>query len=325
MRAICLSGHGGPEVMTVGAADEPTPGPDEVVVDVVAAGVNRADVLQRLGLYPPPPGASEILGLECSGIIAAVGERVHGWSVGDRVCALLSGGGYAERVAVPATALLSVPESVDLVSAAGLPEVACTVWSNLVMAARLGPRQRLLVHGGGSGVGTHAIQVALALGAEVAVTAGSRHKLERCRDLGAKLLVNYRDEDFVAAVRAWGGADVILDNMGAAYLERNVEALAPDGRLVVVGLQGGVAGPVNLAALMAKRGTIHAAGLRARADTGDSSKAEIVAEVERHLWPLIADGVVLPVIHAVLPIAEAPRAHELLDSPDTVGKVLLTV
>jgi NADPH2:quinone reductase len=331
VRAIILTGPGGPEVMQwvdLGSQDDPTPAPDGVVIDVAAAGVNRADVMQRLGLYPPPPGASDILGLECSGTITRVGELVHEWSVGDRVCALLSGGGYAEKVAVPAAQLLPVPESVDLIAAAGLPEVACTVWSNLVDSARLGPGQVLLVHGGGSGIGTHAIQVAGALGAKVAVTAGSPGKLDRCRELGADIAIDYHDEDFVAALKSatdGRGADVILDNMGAKYLARNIEALAPDGRLVIIGMQGGVSAELNLSALMAKRGTVHAAGLRARPATGESSKAEVVAGVREHLWPLIADDIIEPVISAVLPIADAPKAHTLLDSPDTFGKVLLAV
>jgi NADPH2:quinone reductase len=327
VRAIGLTGHGGPEVMTWTSAPDPTPGPGEVLLEVVAAGVNRADVLQRRGYYPPPPGASQILGLECSGRVAALGPGVRGWEVGEPVCALLSGGGYAERVAVPATQLLPIPDGVDLVSAATLPEVACTVWSNVVMGARLRPDQLLLIHGGGSGIGTHAIQVGVALGAVVAVTAGSADKLRRCAELGASLLVNYREDDFVAAVRRDGraGADVILDNMGAAYLSRNVDALAPDGQLIVIGMQGGASGELNLGALMAKRGVIRATGLRARPETGPSSKADIVADVRTHLWPLIAEGAVRPVVHARVPIAEAGRAHEMLDASDTVGKVVLVI
>lgn len=327
MYAVTLDGFGGPEVMKwAEVPDLPTPGPGEVLIDVVAAGVNRADLLQRQGLYPPPPGASATLGLECSGVIAEVGAGVRDWKVGDRVCALLSGGGYAERVLVPATQVLPVPEGLDLAAAAALPEVAATVWSNLVMTAGLHAGQLLLIHGGGSGIGTHAIQVAAHLGARVAVTAGSQSKLERCKELGASILINYRDEDFVAALKAESsGADIILDNMGAAYLARNVEALAGDGQLVVIGMQGGVTAELNLAALLGKRGTIHATNLRRRPTTGRASKAEIITEVHRHLWPLIADGTVAPVVSAELPVTDAAEAHRLLDSSDTVGKVLLQI
>ncbi|ATL65023.1 NAD(P)H-quinone oxidoreductase [Nocardia terpenica] len=326
MHAVILDGFGGPEVLRwAEAPDPPAPGPGEVAIDVVAAGVNRADLLQRQGFYPPPPGASEILGLECSGVIAAVGPGVTEWQPGDRVCALLSGGGYAERVVAPEGQVLPVPEGLDLVAAAALPEVAATVWSNVVMRAGLRAGQLLLIHGGGSGIGTHAIQVAVALGARVAVTAGSQYKLDRCKELGASILINYREEDFVAVLGEFGGADVILDNMGAAYLERNVDTLAEDGQLCIIGMQGGVRGEVNLSALLGKRGTVHATNLRRRPATGRSSKAEIIAELRRHLWPLIADGTVVPVVHAEVPTSEAARAHELPDSSETVGKVLLRI
>ncbi|MCX4093833.1 NAD(P)H-quinone oxidoreductase [Nocardia sp. alder85J] len=326
MYAITLDGFGGPEVMRWAAVpDLPAPGPGEVLIDVVAAGVNRADLLQRQGFYPPPPGASDIIGMECSGVVAAVGEGVRDFTPGQAVCALLSGGGYAEQVLVPATQVLPVPEGVDPVVAAGLPEVAATVWSNLVMRAGLHAGQLLLIHGGGSGIGTHAIQVAVSLGARVAVTAGSADKLERCKELGASTLINYRETDFVAVLGDMGGADVILDNMGAAYLGRNVEALAPDGQLCVIGMQGGVRGELNLSALLGKRGTVHATGLRGRPATGRAGKAEIVAEVGRRVWPLIASGAVAPVVHAEVPVAEAAEAHRLLDSAETVGKVLLRV
>ncbi|MEG8177014.1 NAD(P)H-quinone oxidoreductase [Nocardia terpenica] len=326
MHAVILDGFGGPEVLRwAEAPDPPAPGPGEVAIDVVAAGVNRADLLQRQGFYPPPPGASEILGLECSGVIAAVGPGVTEWQPGDRVCALLSGGGYAERVVAPEGQVLPVPEGLDLVAAAALPEVAATVWSNVVMRAGLRAGQLLLIHGGGSGIGTHAIQVAVALGARVAVTAGSQYKLDRCKELGASILINYREEDFVAVLGEFGGADVILDNMGAAYLERNVDTLAEDGQLCIIGMQGGVRGEVNLSALLGKRGTVHATNLRRRPATGRSSKAEIIAELRRHLWPLIADGTVVPVVHAEVPTSEAARAHELPDSAETVGKVLLRI
>ncbi|WP_024801240.1 NAD(P)H-quinone oxidoreductase [Nocardia sp. BMG51109] len=326
MDAVTLEEFGEPEVMRWAQVPDPAgPGAGEVLIDVAVAGVNRADVMQRKGFYPPPPGASETIGLECSGVIAEVGTGVDDFRAGDRVCALLSGGGYAERVVVPATQVLPVPEGVDLAGAAALPEVAATVWSNLVMRAGLREGQLLLIHGGGSGIGTHAIQVARSRGARIAVTAGSQYKLDRCKELGASILVNYREDDFVAAVAEFGGADVVLDNMGAKYLERNVAALADDGQLCVIGMQGGASAELNLGALLGKRGTIHATNLRRRSATGRSSKAEIIAELRTHLWPLIANGTVAPVVHKELPVAEAAEAHRLLDSPETVGKVVLRI
>lgn len=330
MRAINLNGFGGTEVMEWSEAPDPVPGRGEVLIEVAAAGVNRADLLQRRGLYAPPPGTTAVPGLECSGVVAGVGEGVSDWSVGDRVCALLSGGGYAERVVVPAGQVLPVPEGLDLVAAAGLPEVAATVWSNLVMTAGLRAGHLLLIHGGGSGIGTHAIQVAKQLGARVAVTAGSAAKLARCAELGADVLINYRDHDFVDLIRAeeglgGPGADIILDNMGAAYLGRNVDALALDGQILVIGMQGGVNGELNLGALMAKRGTVRALKLRDRPATGRGSKADIIAEVRTRLWPLLAAGSVAPVIHAEVPVTDAARAHEMLDEHETFGKVILRI
>lgn len=315
MRAVVCDRPGDPDVLRWGEAADPRPGPGEVVVRVVAAGVNRADLMQRQGFYPPPPGASDVIGLEVSGTREDTGEPV---------CALLAGGGYAERVAVPDGQVMPVPDGVDLVSAAALPEVACTVWSNLVMRAHLQAGEWLLVHGGSSGIGTHAIQVARELGARVAVTAGSSAKLQRCRELGAELAVDYHEQDFVEVVReATGGrgADVILDNMGAAYLARNVELLAVDGRLVVIGLQGGRRGELDLGALLAKRGVVHAASLRARPTL---EKAQVCAAVVQHVWPMVASGRVLPVIDRVLPMSQAAQAHALLESSGHVGKVLLT-
>ncbi|MBH0779041.1 NAD(P)H-quinone oxidoreductase [Nocardia bovistercoris] len=326
MRAIELDGVGGPEVMRWAQAPDPKPGHGEVLIDVVAAGVNRADLLQRQGLYAPPPGATTIMGLECSGVIAELGPGVRDWRVGDRVCALMSGGGYAERVAVPEGQLLPVPEDFDLGAAAGLPEVAATVWSNLVTTAGLRAGQLVLIHGGGSGIGTHAIQVARQRGARVAVTAGSDEKLRRCAELGAQVLINYREQDFVEMVRAESsGADIILDNMGAAYLARNIQALAPHGHLVVIGMQGGTTAELNLGALLVKWGNLHATNLRGRPATGKHSKAEVISEVRRQLWPLVTDGTIVPVIHAELPIAEAAEAHRLLDSSEAFGKVTLRV
>ncbi len=332
MRAITVPTPGGPESLVLADVPDPEPGPGEVLVDVVAAGVNRADVLQRMGFYPPPPGAPAYLGLECSGRVAALGQGVTGWAVGDEVCALLSGGGYAGRVAVPAGQLLPVPRGVSLVDAAALPEVVCTVWSNVFLTAALQPGETLLVHGGSSGIGTMAIQLGRAFGARVAVTAGSPAKLEVCRSLGASILINYRAEDFVARVReatsgdAAGphgpGADVILDNMGAAYLGRNVDALAAYGRLVVIGLQGGTRGELDLGRLLAKRAAIVATSLGARPT---AEKARIVAAVREHVWPLVESGAVRPIVHATYPLADAAEAHRVMEASTHVGKLLLTV
>jgi NADPH2:quinone reductase len=300
----------------------------EVLLRVRAAGVNRADLLQAAGHYPPPPGASEILGMEASGVIAGLGDGVTEWAPGQEVCALLAGGGYAEYVAVPAPQLMPLPQGVDLVMAAGLPEVACTVWSNIVMTAGLTPGQTVLFHGGGSGIGTHGIQVAKALGARVAVTAGSAEKLETARTLGADITINYRDEDFVARVRdetGGAGADVILDIMGAAYLDRNIDALAPGGRVIVIGMQGGTKGELNLGKLLVKRAGVIATALRGRPVEGPDGKGPIVAEVVAHVWPMIADGRVRPVVGAVLPIEQAAEAHRLLSSGEVTGKVVLRV
>ncbi|SPM29929.1 NAD(P)H-quinone oxidoreductase [Mycobacterium terramassiliense] len=300
-------------------------GPGEILIKVAAAGVNRADVLQAAGKYPPPPGVSDIIGMEVSGVVADAGEGVTDWSAGQEVCALLAGGGYAEYVAVPAGQVLPVPDGVDLVDAAGLPEVACTVWSNLVMVAHLGKGQVLLVHGGGSGIGSHAIQVARALGARVAVTAGSAEKLEFCRELGAEITINYRDEDFVARLREQGGADVILDIMGAAYLDRNIDALATDGQLVIIGMQGGLKGELNIGKLLAKRARVIGTTLRARPVTGPNSKTEIVQAVRTSVWPMIAEGRVRPIIGARLPIQQAGEAHQQLVGSKVTGKIVLTV
>jgi putative PIG3 family NAD(P)H quinone oxidoreductase len=297
----------------------------EVVIKVSAAGVNRADLLQAAGHYPPPPGASETLGLEVSGTVSAVGDGVDEWAVGQHVCALLAGGGYAEFVAVPAGQVMPVPDDVPLHHAAALPEVACTVWSNLVMTANLSAGQLVLIHGGASGIGTHAIQVARALGARVAVTAGSQHKLDLCAELGAEIAINYREQDFVERIRSEGGAAVILDIMGATYLGRNVDALAADGRLVIIGLQGGAAAELNIGKLLAKRAGVIATALRSRPVDGPAGKAEICAQVVANVWPMIADGQVRPIIGAEFPIEQAKAAHELLSSGDVAGKVLLRV
>lgn len=302
---------------------DPVPGEGEVLVEVAAGAVNRADLLQRQGFYDPPPGASPYPGLECSGRIAEVGPGVSGWAVGDEVCALLAGGGYAEKVAVPAGQLLPVPRSVSLTQAAALPEVVCTVWSNVFMVAHLRPGETLLVHGGSSGIGTMAIQLAKAVGAKVAVTAGTQAKLDRCAELGADILINYREQDFVDEVKKatdGAGADVILDNMGAKYLDPNVRALAVNGRLAIIGMQGGVKGELNIGALLAKRGAITATSLRARPLT---EKAAVVAAVREHVWPLLEAGHVRPVVDREIPMPDAAEAHRVVGESGHVGKVLL--
>lgn len=327
MRAITTTGSGDADSLVEGQVEAPTAGEGEVLVDVVAAGVNRADVMQRKGFYPPPPGASEIIGLEVSGRIAELGPGTQdsGWAVGDEVCALLTGGGYAETVAVPVGQLLPIPAGVSLADAAGLPEVACTVWSNLVDEAGLTEGQTVLLHGGSSGIGTMAIQVAKALGARVAVTAGSAEKLEACRELGADILINYRDQDFVeelAAATDGHGADVILDVVGAKYLDRNLQALAPGGRLVVIGLLGGRKGELDLGALLRKRGRVIATSLRTRSL---EDKARIVAAVREHVWPWIEEGRVRTIVQSRHPLADARAAHEEMEASGHIGKILLDV
>ncbi len=293
------------------------------MLDVAAAAVNRADLLQRQGNYAPPPGVTDVPGLECAGTVAALGECVTRLAVGEEVCALLAGGGYATKVVVPAGQVMPLPSTVDVVTAAGLPEVAATVWSNVVMVAGLVAGETLLVHGGASGIGTHAVQVAKALGARVAVTAGSSERLERCAELGADILVNYREQDFVEAVREatdGRGADVVLDNMGAKYLPRNVDVLARLGRLVVIGMQSGVKGELNIGKLLAKNGTVTATSLRYRPV---EEKTAICREIAEKVWPLIETGEVRPIIHDVLPVERAADAHRALEEGGVLGKLLL--
>ena len=324
MKAITLPQFGGPDALVLADVETPEPREGELLVRVAAAGVNRADLLQRQGHYPPPPGEPDVPGLEVSGTVEALGGGVEGWTVGDEVCALLAGGGYAEHVRVPAGQVLPVPDGVALVDAAALPEVACTVWSNVFLTANLQPGETLLVHGGSSGIGTMAIQLAREVGARVAVTAGTAEKLRACRELGADVLVNYREEDFVERVReATGGhgADVVLDNMGATYLSRNVSVLATNGRLVIIGMQGGTRGELDIGALLAKRAAVVATSLRARPA---AEKATIVAAVREHVWPLLASGRVRPVVQSRHPLADAAAAHRELEAGGHVGKVLLT-
>jgi NADPH2:quinone reductase len=327
MKAVFITEPGGPEVLQVREVDAPEPGPGELLIDVVAAGVNRADVQQRRGFYPPPPGASEIPGLEVSGRIAGFGPEVtRPFAVGDRVVALLAGGGYAEKVAVPAEQVVRIPEGVDLVTAAALPETAATVYSNLFMTAQLAPGELLLVHGATGGIGTMAVQMAKAFGARVAATAGTEEKVSTARAfLGVDVAINYREQDFVEAVReASGGrgADVILDVVGAKYLERNVEALAPYGRLVVIGLQGGAKAELNLGTLLSKRAAVIATALRPRPV---AEKGAIMAAVKDHVWPLVTDGRIKPLVDKAFPLAQVSAAHEYFDSGEHVGKILLTM
>ncbi|MFB9365749.1 MULTISPECIES: NAD(P)H-quinone oxidoreductase [Kitasatospora] len=324
MHAMTIPQPGGPDALVWAEVPDPVPGEGEVLVEVAATAVNRADLLQRQGFYDPPPGSSPYPGLECAGRIAALGPGVSGWSVGEEVCALLVGGGYAQRVAVPVGQLLPVPKGLTAAQAAALPEVACTVWSNLFMVAHLRPAETVLLHGGASGIGTMAIQLAKAVGARVLVTAGSPEKLARCAELGADVLIDYREQDFVAEVRAatdGAGADVVLDIMGAKYLQRNVDALAQNGRLVIIGLQGGVKAELDLSVLLRKRAAVAATTLRSRPL---AEKAAIVAAVREHVWPLVEAGVVKPVVDRELPLTEAAEAHRVLEAGEQVGKVVLT-
>ncbi|KAM0887908.1 hypothetical protein ACQ4PT_028694 [Festuca glaucescens] len=325
MKAVVISSPGGPEALEVREVEDlPAPGDGEVLVKVAAAGVNRADTVQRQGKYPPPPGASLYPGLECSGTILALGANVPPrWAVGDQVCALLTGGGYAEKVVVPTGQLLPVPEGVSLTDAAGLPEVACTVWSTVFMTSHLSPGESFLIHGGSSGIGTFAIQIAKHLGIKVFVTAGSEEKLAACKDLGADVCINYKTEDFVARIKEetdGKGVDVILDNIGGSYLQRNLNSLAVDGRLFIIGFMGGVVTEVNLAVMLARRLTVQAAGLRNRNLT---NKAQIVSEVEKNVWPAVVLGKVKPVVYKTFPLSEAAESHKLMETSSHIGKILL--
>lgn len=323
MKAVVLRKSGEPDVLEVTEVEPPRPGAGDVLIDVVAAGLNRADVQQRRGVYPPPPGASEYPGLEVSGRIADAGTS--DFRPGDAVVALLAGGGYAEQVAVPAGQVLPVPAGVDLAAAAGLPEVAATVYSNLVLTAGLRRGETVLVHGATGGIGTMAIQLAQAWGARTIVTAGTAEKLEFARSLGAEVCVNYREQDFVAEVDAatgGRGVDVILDVVGAKYLSRNVKALATGGRLVVIGLQGGAKAELDLGALMARRASVTGTTLRSRPV---EEKSSIMAGVYQHVWPLISDGTISVPVDRTFPLAEVVEAHRYFDSGQHTGKILLSV
>ncbi|GAA1618054.1 NAD(P)H-quinone oxidoreductase [Nonomuraea maheshkhaliensis] len=316
MRAIEIVKPGGPEVLEWHEVPEPSVERGDVLIDTTASAVNRADVLQRQGFYDPPPGSSPYPGLEVSGVVTEVGADVEQFKPGDEVCALLGGGGYAERVAVPWQQVMPVPEGVPLHAAAGLPEVACTVWSNVFMLGRLRRGETLLVHGGASGIGSFAIQLAKALGSYVVTTVGSAAKAERVRELGADEVINYREEDFADKVHA----DVILDIMGAKYLAGNVRALKTGGRLVIIGLQGGRKAELDLGMLLAKRASVHATALRSRPV---DEKGVIVRSVVDNVWPLVGAGAVRPVIYAEVPMSDAAEAHRMLDSGEHVGKILL--
>lgn len=323
MRAVVVDEPGGVEALTIQTVDDPVPAAGEVLVRVAAAGVNRADLLQRQGFYDPPAGTTTVIGLECSGTVEALGAGVEGLAVGDEVVALLAGGGYAELVAVPSGQVAPVPDGVSLVEAGGLMEVAATVWSNVFMTAGLERDEWLLVHGGASGIGTMAIQLAKARGAQVAVTVGSPEKAAFCRELGADLVIDYREQDFVEVLREEKVAvDVVLDIIGAKYLQKNVQVLGRGGRIVVIGMQGGVKGELNLGAMLSKNASLTATSLRFRPI---AEKTEIVQAVVDEVWPLVASGTVRPVIHATFPIDDVQQAHRVLEESSHTGKLLLTL
>ncbi len=325
MIAIEISRPGDPDVLVPVERPTPIAGPGEVLIQVAAAGVNRPDVMQRRGRYPPPPGASDIPGLEVAGIVGALGEGVTGWRGGDRVCALVSGGGYAEYCVAPAAQCLPVPDGVDLVDAAAIPETFFTVWTNVFERGKLRPGETLLVHGGSSGIGTTAIQIAHARGARVFVTAGSREKCHACERLGAERGIDYKVEDFVAVVKqltGGRGVEVILDMVGAEYFARNLEALAVDGRLVEIATQRGAKAELNIAVLMQRRLTITGSTLRIRSI---EQKGAIADALRREVWPLLESGAVKPIIHARFPLREAAAAHRLMESGAHIGKIVLVV
>lgn len=322
MRAVRISEPGGPEVLEPVTLPVPVPGHGQIVIRVAWAGVNRPDVLQRLGVYKPPANASPLPGLECSGTVVEVGPGVSRWQIGDKVCALLPGGGYAEYVVTNAGHALPVPEGMSLRDAACLPETCFTVWSNIVMRGGLKAGERFLVHGGSSGIGTTAIQIARALGARVFTTAGSAEKCAACEGLGAEQALNYRDGDFVDMMLEQGGANLILDMVGGDYLPRNLRALATEGRLVQIAFLKGTRVEVNFADMMMRRLTITGSTLRPQSDL---SKTRIAAEVEAHVWPMVTAGKLAPVIDSEFPLAQAAQAHARMESSGHVGKIVLRV
>ncbi|KAJ8549626.1 hypothetical protein K7X08_033333 [Anisodus acutangulus] len=322
MKAVVITSPGDPEVLKLQEVEDPQLKDDQVA----ATALNRADTLQRQGKYPPPKGDSEYPGLESSGTVEAVGKDVTRWKIGDQVCALIGGGGYAEKVAVPTGQVLPVPSGVSLQDAASFPEVACTVWSTIFMKRKLSSGETFLIHGGSSGIGTFAIQMAKCLGVKVFITAGSEEKLAACKELGADVCINYKTEEFVTRIKeetGGKGVDVILDNIGGPYFQRNLDSLNIDGRLFIIGFMGGTVTQVNLGCLLARRlTTVQAAGLRSRSA---KNKAQIVREVEKNVWPAIAAGKVKPVVYKYFPLAEAAEAHQLMESSRHIGKILLTV
>ena len=322
MRAVEISAPGGPEVLQLTDRPVPTPAHGQVVIKVAYAGVNRPDALQRAGSYAPPPGASDLPGLEASGEVVALGEGVTEVAIGDRVCALLPGGGYAEYVATPAAHCLPVPEGLGLKEAACLPETFYTVWSNVFTRGGLRAGERFLVHGGSSGIGTTAIQLARIFGARVFATAGSAEKCKACKALGAERAINYRDEDFVEILRGEGGADLILDMVGGDYLPRNVKALADEGRLVQIAFLQGPKVELNFAHVMMRRLTITGSTLRPQSDL---AKARIADELRAHVWPLLDSGRIAPVMDSEFPLAEAAKAHERMEGSGHIGKIVLKV
>ena len=323
MFAITQKDFGGPETLVWDKVADPRPEPGEVIIDITSTAVNRADLLQREGNYPPPTGATDILGLECAGTIVSVGAALTMDRIGERVTALLNGGGYAQKVAIPLGQVMSISEGVSILDAGALPEVACTVWSNLTKVLQLREASTILIHGGGSGIGTFAIQVAKVLGAKVAVTAGSQEKLNTCASLGADVLINYKEQDFVDVIRdTWGGTDTILDNMGASYLSKNVEALKRNGHLAIIGMQGGTKGDFQIDQLLRKNGTITATSLRGRPEP---EKSMICREVEKIVWPWITDGTIKQVIDRIVPIEGAGDAHKILEASEATGKIVLQV
>jgi len=322
MRAIEISKPGGPEVLQICEVPVPEAGPGQVILKVAYAGVNRPDALQRAGSYAPPPTASPLPGLEASGEVVAVGEGV-GWpAVGEKVCALLPGGGYAEYVMTPAAHCLPIPEGMGLREAACLPETYFTVYSNVFMRGGLKAGERFLVHGGSSGIGTTAIQLAHHFGARVFTTAGSDEKCKVCRDLGAEVAINYRDEDFVKVARAEGGMDLILDMVGGDYINRNIKSLADDGRMVHIAFLSGPKAEVNFAQIMARRLTVTGSTLRPQSDL---AKARIAEELQTHVWPLLDSGRIGPVMDSEFDLADASKAHERIESSGHVGKIVLKV
>ncbi|KAL8467932.1 hypothetical protein ACS0TY_031253 [Phlomoides rotata] len=316
MKAIVITESGGPEVLKLQEVEDPKIKDDQVLIRIAATALNRADTIQRQGGHPPPKGESEYLGLEYSGTIEAVGKNVHRWKIGDQVCALLGGGGYAEKVAVPAGQVLPVPTGVSLEDAASFPEVACTVWSTVFMMSHLSQGETILIHGGSSGIGTFTIQLAKYHGVKVFITVGSEEKLAACKDLGADVCINYKTGFCLT------GVDVILDNISASYLQKNLESLNFDGRLFLIGFMGGTVAEINLISLLARRLTVQAAGMRNR---DPENKARIVSKVEKNVWPAIAAGKVKPVVYKRIPLADASEGHRLMESNKHIGKIVLLV